>query len=410
MTSATAADPAALHVLFLTHAFPRHSGDAAGSFVLRLASALREQRIEVTVLAPHAPSLPRREIIDEVPVVRFRYAPPSLETLAYVGTMAEQVRTSWFARLALASLLGTALWNTVRERRRLRPALLHAHWWFPSGVVGAAITHVTGVPLITTMHGSDVRLARGMSGARSALGWVMRRSRATTTVSRWLADETHALAPEQSVPLVSPMPVATELFSPGDSRRPDRLLFVGRLNAQKGIGLLLHALAASRSRATLDVVGDGPDTGELRVLAGSLGVADRVVWHGVLPQHRLPPLYRRASSVVVPSRDEGLGLVAVEALLCETAVIAFDSGGLRDVVQDGVTGLLVKQFTAEALAHAIDELLSTPDRALEMGKAGRRAALSVFSPDAVARRYAAIYRNAISPSRPTASDGAGTSR
>lgn len=393
MTSA--ADPAALRVLFLTHAFPRFTGDAAGSFILRLARALRQIGIEVSVLAPHAKDLPTRDSIDGIDVVRFRYAPLSLETLAYTGTMAEQVRESWGARLALGSLIGAGFWRVLREQRRIAPRLLHAHWWFPAGVVAAATFKLSGIPFVTTMHGSDVRLARSTAGAATGLGWVMRASRATTTVSKWLADEAHAMTPDLPAPRVAPMPAATELFTPDGSRAPDRLLFVGRLNAQKGIELLLRAFAAMRTRAQLDVVGDGPDAESMRTLASSLGIADRVTWRGALPQTALSDLYRRASALVVPSRDEGLGLVAVEAQLCETPVIAFDSGGLRDIIQHAVTGILVSDFSAESFARAADELLASPDHAAALGAAGRRAALAVFSPDAVARSYAAIYREAI---------------
>ena len=393
MTSAT--DPAALRVLFLTHAFPRWTGDAAGSFILRLARALRHVGIEVSVLAPHARDLPTRDSVDGIEVMRFHYAPPSLETLAYTGTMAEQVRDSWSARLSLGSLLGAGFWRVLREQRRVAPRLLHAHWWFPAGVVAAATSRLSGVPFVTTMHGSDVRLARSTAGAAKGLGWVMRAAHATTTVSRWLADEAHAMTPDLPAPRVSPMPAATELFTPGGTRAADRLLFVGRLNAQKGIDLLLRALAAMRARAQLDVVGDGPDAESMRALASSLGIADRITWHGALPQTALPDLYRRASALMVPSRDEGLGLVAVEAQLCETPVIAFDSGGLRDIVEHGVTGILVNVFSSEALAGAADELLASPDRAASLGAAGRHSALAVFSPDAVARSYDAIYRTAI---------------
>lgn len=395
MTSATAADPAALSVLFLTHAFPRWSGDAAGSFILRLARALGDRGIRVTVLTPHAAGLAGRERIDGIDVVRFRYAPASFETLAYTGTMAEQVRSSWQARAALVSLLGAGFGRALREQRRLRPALLHAHWWFPSGVLGAAMKRISPLPLVTTMHGSDVRLARSTKAARSTFRWVLGSSDATTSVSHWLAEQAHSIAPAQRVPAVAPMPAATDLFSPGPGRERDRLLYVGRLNAQKGIELLLRALAQMRRPVPLDVVGDGADAESLRALAASLGIAERITWHGAVPQDHLVPFYRRAAALVVPSREEGLGLVAVEAQLCETPVVAFDSGGLRDIVEDRATGILVKDFEVPALTTAIDDLLEKPEWANGLGKAGRRAALRLFAPDAVAQRYASIYRDAV---------------
>ena len=109
----------------------------------------------------------------------------------------------------------------------------------------------------------------------------------------------------------------------------------------------------------------------------------------------MPELYQRAAAVVVPSVDEGLGLVAVEALLCETPVVAFDSGGLRDVIQHNKTGLLVKPGDRAALASALDDLLARDGRGSDLGRAGRLYALSAFAPESAARRYAGIYRQVL---------------
>jgi glycosyltransferase involved in cell wall biosynthesis len=191
------------------------------------------------------------------------------------------------------------------------------------------------------------------------------------------------------------MPVATDLFEPGATRDPTNLLFVGRLNDQKGLEHLLHAMATMKSRASLDVVGDGPLRAQFERLAGELGIGSRIKWHGQLPQTKLAPLYQRASAIVLPSVDEGLGLAAVEALLCETPVVAFDSGGLRDVIQHERTGLLVKAGDRAALASTLDDLLSRDGRGSQLGKAGRLYALSAFAPESVARRYAEIYKQVL---------------
>lgn len=382
-----------MKVLFLTHAFPRFDGDVAGSFLLRLASALGAQGVDVKVVAPAAPGVAESAKLNGTGIDRFHYAPSKYETLAYGGNMAEQVRDSWSARFTLLGFLGAEFRSAVRARREMQPDVVHAHWWFPSGLVGTWLSKLSHTPLVTTLHGTDVRIARSVSMSRPAFRHVLQNSRATTAVSRWLAHEAQSLV-SVPTPIVAPMPVATDLFSPGGARKQDALLFVGRLTKQKGLDLLLQTLA-KLPKLALDVVGDGDERAPLERLAGELGLATRVRWHGTRTQAELVRFYQSATALVVPSADEGLGLVAVEAMLCETPVVAFESGGLPDVVQHERTGILVRERSPDALANAIADLLSRPDRGQALGQAGRMHALATFAPESVARRYIDIYRAAI---------------
>ena len=380
-----------MRVLFVTHSFPRWSGDVAGDFILRLACALREAGTNVHVLAPAAKDLAPADTIEGVPVRRFRYAPAAWQTLAYTGTMAEQVRHSLTGPLALAGMLVRGSLAVRRDVMAFAPTVVHAHWWFPGALLAIGAPRTTRV--VTTLHGSDVRLARGAAWAAPLFRRVIEKSAVVTAVSSWLASEARAMAPDLRA-AVEPMPVNVELFSPGGVRQPDRFLFVGRLNAQKGIGILLEALAATRTGARLDVVGDGPDRVVLETRAAALGLASRLSFHGIQTQQQLVPLYRAATAVIVPSEHEGLGLVAVEAQLCEAPVIAFRSGGLPDIVQDGATGVLTPPGDVRALALALDALLARPDHGASLGRAGRLAALARFTPSLVATRYRAIYEQA----------------
>ena len=383
-----------MNVLFLTHSFPRKEGDAAGSFILRLAVALAAEDVKVRVVAPAAAGVPEADEIEGIRVERFRYAPRRYESLAYTGNMANDVASSWTAKLAMVGFLGSDFVHAVRVRRNFEPQVVHAHWWFPNGVVGTWVGGLAHIPLVTTLHGTDVRLARAVGVARPLFGHVLKHSAAVTTVSKWLKEEAEAIVPSVS-PMVAPMPVATDLFEPGERRDDSRLLFVGRLNQQKGAEHLLHALAAMKTPAKLDIVGDGPNRADHEKLAGELGIASRIRWHGQVRQSALPALYQQAAAIVVPSVDEGLGLVAVEALLCEAPVVAFDSGGLRDVIQHEKTGLLVKPGDRAALARTLDDLLARDGRGSQLGRAGRLYALSAFAPESAARRYAEIYRQVL---------------
>jgi len=387
-----------MKVLFLTHSFPREPGDAPGAFVLRLATALRHEGIDTSVVAPGAPGVPDHSDFGEVSVARFRYAPRKYETLAYAGNMASQVQASWSARVTMLGFLGAEFRSAVRARRETEPDLVHAHWWFPNGLVGTWLSRMTNKPLVTTLHGTDVRLARSVPFSRPAFRHVMHNSAAVTAVSRWLAAEAQQVV-STPAPVVAPMPVAVELFSPGGKREQNRLLFVGRLNKQKGIELLLHAISRIPDDSiALDVIGDGEDRQALQELAQALGLGDRVTWHGALPQPKLAEFYRSAAALVVPSVGEGLGLVAVEAQLCETPVVAFDSGGLPDVIQHDRTGVLVSDVDAGSLAAALISLFEREDRGAALGAAARMHALATFAPESVAKRYADIYRAAIARS------------
>ncbi len=338
--------------------------------------------------------MPTDDKIEGIAVERFRYAPRKYEKLAYTGNMAQDVATSWSARLALVGFFGSDFVSAVGARRSFEPDVIHAHWWFPSGVVGSWLASLSHRPLVTTLHGTDVRLAKKIGMSRSLMKRVLNQSAAVTTVSSWLSSEVAALI---SVPRpdVAPMPVATDKFVPGGFREKERFLFAGRLNRQKGLEYLIRALAKMKQRALLDVVGEGSMEHELRTLAAELGVGDRIAWMGQLKQPDLVRLYQTATAVIVPSTDEGLGLVAAEALLCETPVVAFRSGGLTDVIQHERTGILVEPGNPEELGAALDRVLSSPDYCRDLGKAGRMFALSAFAPESAARQYAGIYKRAL---------------
>lgn len=299
--------------------------------------------------------------------------------------MAETVAESFRGKLAMLGYLraqGTALRRVMRQ---VGATIVHAHWWFPAGLAPSR-------PFVVTMHGSDVRLAAQKGWAHPLFRGVLRRANVVTTVSSWLAGQAQAIAPFVN-PAIAPMPVNTSLFAPASGpRNKDEILFVGRLNEQKGIRFLLDALAAMRQRARLTVIGEGPDAATLRRQATALGMADRVSWNGNVPREDLARLYQQAAVLAMPSLDEGLGLVAVEAQLCATPVVAFASGGAPDVISDGSSGLLVPPGDVRALAAALDRVLADPSLQRSLGEAGRAQALMNFSPETAAGRYAALYR------------------
>ena len=346
----------------------------------------------ITVLTPSAEGLEPETVIENVRVQRYRYAPRAWETLAYSGTMASQASRA----KGVASLAGLVAAGAFAMRRAIAheaPDVVHAHWWFPGGL--SALGGAGRTPLVTTVHGSDVRLAKGRSSAVGLMRRVMRRSAVVAAVSDFLADEVAELCPGH-VAQLAPMPIDLARFSPiAVPAERARFLFVGRLNAQKGVADLLAAFAAVDPSAQLDIVGDGEDAAALRARAVSLGVSDRIAWLGMQPPSELPALYRRATAIVVPSDKEGLGLVAVEAACCHTPTIGYSGGGLPDVVRDGTTGWLVTPGDTAALARAMSAVISDPAERTRRGLAAASAIRERFDPTVAAARYRDIYRQAI---------------
>ncbi len=173
------------------------------------------------------------------------------------------------------------------------------------------------------------------------------------------------------------------------------LLFVGRLDPIKGIDLLLESVALMKTPARLLVVGGDPagdpEVERLRDRAAALGVADRVRFPGAVPQGGLPRYYRAVDALVVASRYESFGLVAVEALACGLPVVASAAGGLPSVVRDGENGLLVHWRSAEAFAGRIDALLGDPALMARL-RAEARASVERFDWRRIGDRVRDLYQ------------------
>lgn len=176
---------------------------------------------------------------------------------------------------------------------------------------------------------------------------------------------------------------------------PPTVVFAGRLVREKGVDVLVRAFAAvvtHLSEARLLVVGEGPEREHLEKLITDLGLSSRVALLGHLPHEEAERVCATAWVQAVPSRwAEPFGIVAAEALMRGTAVVASNAGGLAEIVQDGQTGLLVPPGDVDALAAALLRLLRDRELAEQLGQAGRQSALVHFNEDACIEKFLAVY-------------------
>jgi len=167
----------------------------------------------------------------------------------------------------------------------------------------------------------------------------------------------------------------------GGGRGPLRVLTVGRLVGGKGFALLLdavHALAARGRDVALTVVGDGPSRGHLHAQAARLGLGDRVEWVGALGQDEIRERYASADVFCLPSFAEGVPVVLMEAMAMEIPVVATRIAGIPELIEDGVSGLLVTPARVDELADALDRLAGDPGLRARLGAAGRAAVLEGY--------------------------------
>jgi glycosyltransferase involved in cell wall biosynthesis len=167
-----------------------------------------------------------------------------------------------------------------------------------------------------------------------------------------------------------------------------RVLVVGRLVSGKGYSLLLEALADVVARGqdvTLEIVGEGPAGEALRARAGALGVAERVQWLGAVGQDEIRRHYEEADAFCLPSFAEGVPVVLMEAMAMQLPVVATRIAGIPELIDDGVSGLLVAPARAGELADALDQLAASPELRGRLGRAGREAVMAGYDAERWAR-------------------------
>lgn len=391
-----------MKVLQLAHAWPRNTDDPFVPYLQESARLLVDRGVEVHALVPHAAGLATTERMDGVTVHRFRYAPGRWESLAYDGGILPALKARPARVLLLPAYLLAWVAAAVRLVKAVRPDLVHAHWWLPAGVVARLVAARLGVPYLVTSHGTDVVAARSPL-LRRAARWVLHGAEGSLAVSQTLADELFPIAAPTPVDVVR-MPLSTA-GSPTDGPPPVadgppwRAVAVGRLSPEKGFDVLLDALALARRdgvELTLRIVGEGPEEERLRAQAADLGIAEHVEMVGPVAHHRLAEVFADVHVAVAPSRREGLGLAALDAIAAGRPVIASRVGGLPEAVIDGVDGVLVVPGDPFDLAAALSALPLPPPRG---------DALAAQDPDLVTDALVERYRRAVAGSAGSARPG-----
>ena len=381
-----------MKALLLTREYPPHIYGGAGVVVDQLAHALRRRMaVEVRCFGEREPATDGIAVRGYTPWERLRGGPdgprfaPALETLS-IG-------------LAMA-------------RDPVDADVAHAHTWY-ADMGGLWIRTLHRIPLIVTLHSMEPLRpwkADQLGTGYLLSSWIEKAAveaadRVIAVSTRMREDILAHFGVEPRRVVVVHNGIDPDRFRHTEARdaldrlgvRPPYALFVGRVTDQKGIFHLLEAARALPPGVQLVLCASAPDTPEIEArLRRAVPDHPNVLWiDAMVPVDTVVQLYSHAAVFVCPSVYEPFGLINLEAMACETPVVASAVGGILEVVEDGVTGLLVPPARPDELAAALRRVLENPELGRRLGRAGRRRVEERFSWASVAERTERVYGEAI---------------
>lgn len=361
------------NVLVLTSTFPRWRNDSTPSFVFALSNLLAK-KYNVIVLAPHAYKAAKNENMGNLKVIRFRYFfPEKYQKLAYGSGIITNVKRSILAKLQIPSFLASQIRNAKNIINKEKINLIHAHWLIPQGLIGVFLKKKYNLPLIVTVHGSDLFPLKNIFFKKIQKS-VVSNADIITVNSKIAEQELLSRFPEiKNKVKIIPMGIDTKIFKPKNVKNKFKqykgnkiILFVGRLNEQKGTEYLIKAMPDIISKirnAKLLIIGEGEYRKYLERITNELNLNNYIAFLGPKTHSEIADYYNLADVFVLPAvtskiGTEAFGLVLIEAMACGTCVIGSSSGGIKDIIKDNINGLIFKERNSEELANKIVKVLT----------------------------------------------------
>lgn len=401
-----------MRIAVLTSSYPRFPGDSAAPFVQSICEQLVKFGHHVQVIAPYDP-----EVSSAVPTLvqvhRFRYIIPARwHLMGHARALEADTRLHPLTFFLLPLFLVFGFIALARVTHHQKSDVIYVHWVLPNGPIAVAVAWWRRIPVMISLHGSDIFVARRNRIFGAVARWVFRRVRAVTACSPELQASALALDAPCNTRLLA-WGADPQVFHPVEDVRSCRvrwglpinalvILAVGRLVPKKGFDVLIRALPPVVERypqTRLVIAGDGADKGRLIEEAQRHRVLDDITFLGRVAWDRMPDLLASADLFVLPSvRDEkgnvdGLPTVLLEAMSTGLPVIASQIGGVELVIKSGENGILVPPGNQAALTAALLTLLANETKRRAMGQAARRAVEIQFNWERVTRQIEGLMQS-----------------
>ena len=378
-----------MKICMLTTSFPRYKGDLYLNFAYSLAKELAKKN-KVYAVSSHGLDTKNYEKRDNIEIFRYYYFfPRKFQMLTYRGGMIENYKRSIFAKLQLIPFFISFLLKGFSVAKKAD--IIHAQVIL-SGLVGAIIKKFIKKPLVLTVHGTDVNSIGNNILFNLLAKFVFNNCDRIIAISNDLKKTLiNKFKIDKEKIAVIPYGIDANIFrktNKNNERKklkldPDSkiLLFAGRINKEKGLDYLIRAVSKARNvekNILLAIIGEGPEKENLEKLTKRLNLEKHVDFAGAKKQDELPSWMNSADMLVLPSLSEGLGMVLIEAMACGTAVIGTKVGGILDIIDDNINGMLVEPKNAEQLYKKIAYLLKDKEVRDKLALNGMKKAIEKF--------------------------------
>ncbi|MFA6098188.1 MAG: glycosyltransferase family 4 protein [Patescibacteria group bacterium] len=384
-----------MRICVLTTSFPTEERGYHGFFIFEQAIQLARRGFQIEVVAPNS-SYPAKSIDEKnLHISRFNYfIPHRLQRVAYGSGIVNNLKKSLLAKLQLPFFLLFYFIQSFKSARQCD--ILHAHW-LPSGLIAVICGKLLKKPSIVTIHGSDLNSFSKSLVFKKICVVIFKRINRIIVVSESLKHAVEGLGADPGKVLIIPngIPDAEVFLSLPVKKQCDyRLLWVGRLIPEKNVEMLLNCfikIKKSFPKSSLVLIGDGTERSRLQKFAGQHGIAGSVVFSGFRKRDELPEYYKDADIFVLPSKNEGFGVVALEAMASAKPIIASDVGGLREIIKNGHDGLLVSPSDSDGFVEKISQLFNNEDYRRRLSENARKSAVERYSWDNITRKLTTLY-------------------
>lgn len=386
-----------MRVLFLNYEYPPLGGGAGNATFYLLREFAKIPDLEVDLVTSsidnryHLEKMGENVTIHKLPIGK---NPKNLHFQSQKDLLVYSWKAYWFARKLL---------------KKNKYDLTHSFFTVPCGFLSLVFKFSYKIPYVVSLRGADVpgyseRFSLIYKLLKPLIKMIWRNSTAAVANSRGLKELALKSGSGQKISVIYNgvdtdhfKPDSRSLASDSEAKLPGGKFVItpgaSRLTARKGLKYLIQAAAKLLPKypfIKLKIMGEGSDKKNLEQLAENLKIKDSVEFLGRIPREKTAPYYREASVFVLPSFNEGMSNAMLEALSSGLPLVATDTGGTRELVQEGINGFTVKMKDADDLAEKIEKILADESLRQKMAQESRKMA-SRFSWESVAGQYYDTY-------------------